>query len=66
MTQFNDTTHTITVADSWMDTKTDKEKDEMTVKEKEQFYLKYLDLCTTDDENDSDDSDDEDEPTLRS
>ena len=61
MTQITNYTHTPTPADSWMDTKTDQEKDEMTVKEKEQFYLNYLELCTTDDEYDSDDSDEEEE-----
>jgi hypothetical protein len=47
-----------------MDTKTDQEKDEMTVKEAGEFYLKYLELCTTEDEYESDDSDDEEETTA--
>ena len=50
----------MTDADKWVRSFTDDELSKMTVSETEQFFSKYLELCTTDDEDDSD-SDDEDE-----
>ncbi len=49
----------MTDADKWVRSFTDEELAAFTVQETEEFYTKYLNLCTTDDEDDSD-SDDED------
>ncbi len=52
----------MTPAEEWVRSKTDEEMEAMTVQETEQFFTKYLNLCTTDYEGDSDsDEDDWDE-----
>lgn len=50
----------ITEADKFVRSYSDEELEKMTVTETEQFFTKYLNLCTSDDEGDSD-SDDEDD-----
>ena len=54
------TTFKITEADKWIRSKTDEELAKFTVQETEDFYKKYLELCTDEDEDDSE-SDDEDD-----
>ena len=50
----------LTTADKWIRSKTDEELAKFTVQETEDFYKKYLELCTDEDEDDSE-SDDEDD-----
>ena len=53
------TTFKITEADKFVRSYSDEELEKMTVTETEQFFTKYLELCTDEDEDDSESDDDE-------
>ncbi len=50
----------ITEADKWIRSKTEEELEAMSVSETEEYYKKYLKLCTDEDEDDSDSDEEED------
>ena len=50
----------LTTADKWIRSKSEEELSKMTVSDTEEFYKKYLDLCTDEDEDDSDSDEEED------
>ena len=50
----------MTEAEKWVRSYSDEEIAALTVQETEEFYTKYLNLCTTDDEDDSDSDEEED------